>query len=79
MGGDLLLVLGDDSAPTCVYLQVPGASLKMNVTLFKQERARSASMRTPTLRYVHVFFNQVAQLAACHHFHPIQQRACAEC
>jgi CRP-like cAMP-binding protein len=28
------------------------------------------------LRYTHAFFNQVAQSAACNHFHTIQQRCC---
>ena len=48
----------------------------MKATLFKKELARSASMRTVMLRYAHAFFNQVAQSAACNHFHPIEQRCC---
>jgi CRP-like cAMP-binding protein len=72
----LPLVLGDDRAPTSVYVQVPGAGLRMKATLFKKELARSASMRTVMLRYAHAFFNQVAQSAACNHFHPIEQRCC---
>jgi len=72
----LPLVLGDDRAPTCVYVQVPGAGLRITATRFKQELAQSASMRAVMLRYAHAFFNQVAQLAACNHFHPIQQRTC---
>jgi hypothetical protein len=27
-------------------------------------------------RYAHAFFNQVAQSAACNHFHSLQQRCC---
>jgi CRP-like cAMP-binding protein len=69
-------VLGDDRAPTSVYVQVPGAGLRMKAAIFKQELAQSASMRTVMLRYVHAVFNQVAQSAACNRFHPIQQRAC---
>ena len=42
----LPLLLGDDRAPTSVYVQVPGAGLRMKATLFKKELARSASMRT---------------------------------
>ena len=67
----LPLVLGDDRAPTSVYIQVPGAGLRMKATLFKKELARSASMRAVMLRYAHAFFNQVAQSAACNHFHSI--------
>ena len=72
----LPLVLGDDRAPTSVYIQVPGGGLRMKATLFKKELARSASMRTVMLRYAHAFFNQVAQSAACNQFHSIQQRCC---
>src|SRR5579863_8821529 len=33
----LPLVLGDDRAPTSVYVQVPGAGLSMKAELFKKE------------------------------------------
>jgi CRP-like cAMP-binding protein len=72
----LPLVLNDDRAPTSVYVQVPGAGLRMKATLFNKELARSASMRTVMHRYAHAFFNQVAQSAACNHFHTLQQRCC---
>ena len=72
----LPVVLGDDRAPTAVYVQVPGTGLRMKATLFKNELARSASMQVVMLRYGHAFFNQVAQSAACNHFHTLQQRCC---
>lgn len=72
----LPLLLGDDRAPTSVYVQVPGAGLRMKAALFKKELARSASMRAVMLRYAHAFFNQIAQSAACNHFHTLEQRCC---
>ena len=72
----LPLLLGDDRAPTTVYIQVPGVGLRMKAALFKKELARSASMRTVMLHYAHAFFNQVAQSAACNQFHSIEQRCC---
>ena len=72
----LPIVFGDDRAPTSVYVQVPGAGLRMKAALFKKELAQSASMRTVMLRYAHAFFNQVAQSAACNHFHSIDRRCC---
>jgi CRP-like cAMP-binding protein len=72
----LPLLLGDDRAPTSVYVQVPGVGLRMKATQFNKELARSASMRIVMLRYAHAFFNQVAQSAACNHFHSLQQRCC---
>ena len=72
----LPLVLGDDRTPTSVYIQVPGAGLRMPATLFNKELARSASMRAVMLHYAHAFFNQVAQSAACNQFHSLEQRCC---
>jgi CRP-like cAMP-binding protein len=72
----LPVVFGDDRAPTSVYVQVPGAGLRMQAAAFKNELARSASMRAVMLRYAHAFFNQVAQSAACNHFHSLEQRCC---
>ena len=70
----LPLLFGDDMAPTSVYVQVPGTGLRMKARRFEKELARSASMRAVMLRYAHAFFNQVAQSAACNHFHSIEQR-----
>ncbi|GEP60982.1 Crp/Fnr family transcriptional regulator [Reyranella soli] len=72
----LPLLLGDDRAPTSVYVQVPGAGLRMTAARFSAELARSASMRLVMLRYAHALFNQVAQSAACNHFHTLEQRCC---
>jgi len=72
----LPLVLGDDRAPTGVYVQVPGAGLRMKASVFSREMARSALMRTVMLHYAHAFFNQVAQSAACNQFHSLEQRCC---
>lgn len=72
----LPLVLGDRRSPTTVYIQVPGSGLRMNAERFNRELARSPSMREAMLRYVHAFFNQVAQSAACNQFHTIHRRCC---
>ncbi|MDP1966706.1 MAG: Crp/Fnr family transcriptional regulator [Reyranella sp.] len=72
----LPLLLGDDRAPTSVYIQVPGAGLRMPAARFSAELARSPSMRKVMHRYAHALFNQVAQSAACNHFHTLQQRCC---
>jgi CRP-like cAMP-binding protein len=72
----LPLLLGDDRAPTSVYVQVPGAGLRMTAARFSAELAQSASMRLVMHRYAHALFNQVAQSAACNHFHTLQQRCC---
>ena len=70
----LPVVLDDERAPTSVYVQVPGAGLRLKASLFKKEMARSASLRTVMHHYTHAFFNQVAQSAACNQLHSLEQR-----
>jgi CRP-like cAMP-binding protein len=72
----LPLLLDGDRAPTSVYVQVPGRGLRMPATRFRSELAASASMQGVMLRYAHALFNQVAQSAACNHFHSLEQRCC---
>jgi CRP-like cAMP-binding protein len=72
----LPILLGDQQAPTSVYMQVPGVGLRMKASLFNEELLQSASLRTAMHHYVHAFFNQVAQSAACAHFHSLEQRCC---
>jgi CRP-like cAMP-binding protein len=72
----LPILLGGNRTPTSVYVQVPGAGLRMKATLFEKELAKSASMRAVMHHYAHAFFNQVAQSAACNQFHSLEQRCC---
>ena len=70
------VVLGDDRAPTAVYIQVPGEGLAIKASVFRKELARSETMQVVMHHYVHALFNQVAQSAACNHFHSLEQRCC---
>jgi CRP-like cAMP-binding protein len=70
------IILGDDSAPTNVYVQVPGAGLRLDASVFRDLFESSSVTRLLMLNYVHAFFNQVAQSAAFNHFHSLQQRCC---
>lgn len=72
----LPVLLGDREAPTSVYMQVPGSGSRMRASSFRQALERSDSLRVVLLHYAHVFFNQVAQSAACAHFHALEQRCC---
>ena len=72
----LPVLLGDDRAPSSMYVQVPGRGLRMNARIFREQLEQSGPMRAAMLRYTHVFFNQVAQTAACAHFHSLEQRCC---
>ena len=70
------IVLGDKRAPTNVYVQVPGVGLRMKSEAFARAMNASPVLRMSLLHYVHAFFNQVAQSAACALHHPIEQRCC---
>jgi CRP-like cAMP-binding protein len=72
----LPVVLGENAAPTSIYMQVPGMGLRIRVENFREEMVRSESMRTIMLHYAHAFFNQVAQSTACAHLHSLKQRCC---
>lgn len=68
------IILGVPQAPSTVYVQVPGIALEMDARLFRAELEHSLTLRTIALGYVHAFFNQVAQSAACAHLHQLEQR-----
>jgi CRP-like cAMP-binding protein len=70
------IILGDTVAPTNVYVQVPGVGLRMPASVLKDVMDQYSLTRKLMLRYVHAFFNQVAQSAACNHFHSVHQRRC---
>jgi len=72
----LPLLFGDNKAPTSLYVQVPGEGVRIEATLFNKQMTQSASIRAVMLRYAHACFNQVAQSAACNHFHTLEQRCC---
>jgi CRP-like cAMP-binding protein len=72
----LPVIFGDRHAPTSAYIQVPGSGLRLQADVLSSEMDRSSSMRGIMLRYAHAFFNQVAQSAACNHFHSVEQRCC---
>jgi CRP-like cAMP-binding protein len=72
----LPIVLGDREAPSSVYVQVPGTALGMDARIFRSELDRSPTLNLVMLRYVHAFFNQVAQSAVCAHLHKVEQRCC---
>jgi CRP-like cAMP-binding protein len=72
----LPVILGDRVAPTSIFIQVPGAGLRLRADFMIDAIERGSSLRKVMLHYVNAFFNQVAQSAACNHFHTIEQRCC---
>lgn len=72
----LPVLFGDGTAPTAIYMQVPGAGSRMPARVFAEQVHVSRSLRAAFLHYAAAFFNQVAQSAACVTFHPLEKRCC---
>jgi CRP-like cAMP-binding protein len=72
----LPVVLNDTMGPTTVYMQVPGEGLQLPAKVLREALDQSRTMRVVLTHYVHAFFNQVAQSAACNHAHDLDQRCC---
>lgn len=68
------LALGIDVIPLGALVQGAGTALRMERQQFKKELQESAILRENIHRYLYVTMRQLAQAAACLHFHDIEQR-----
>ena len=62
------------TGPATVHVQVPGEGFRVPVRAFREAIARSPALHRLMKSYAFVLFNQIAQLAACNHFHDVEQR-----
>src|SRR5438552_18998293 len=49
----LPVLLGDERAPSSMYVQVPGRGLRMRARIFREQLEQSQPMRAAMLRYTH--------------------------
>jgi len=68
------LVLGVRVAPLRALVQGAGAAWKLDAATLTRELARSPALRRVLQRYVHVSLSQIAQTAACTHYHFLEPR-----
>jgi CRP-like cAMP-binding protein len=68
------LVLGVGVSPQHALVQGAGSALRMNTATFVRHCKRSEALRQCLNRYVYVLASQLAQIAACTHFHNIEAR-----
>jgi CRP-like cAMP-binding protein len=68
------LILGVQVSPQHALVQGAGPALRMSAADFNRHCAQSAVLRDTLKRYVHVLMSQLAQTAACTHFHGIELR-----
>lgn len=68
------LVLGMNLSPLQAVVQGPGPALSMATASFQNELALSPALRRMVRRYLYVMIRQLAQTAACTHFHVVEER-----
>lgn len=68
------LVLGIEVSPLHALVLGAGAALRMSATTFLLQHARSPALQRILKCYVHAVMAQLAQTAACTHFHLVEAR-----
>ncbi|HEX5539587.1 MAG TPA: Crp/Fnr family transcriptional regulator [Methylophilaceae bacterium] len=68
------LVLGVATSSLLTLVQGAGSAWRMKATVFKRELERSQQLQRRLNAYVHVRMSQLAQSAACTHFHLVEER-----
>ncbi len=68
------LVLGLDFTQLRAIVQGSGRALRMSAPQFSRELQQSPALEAALKRYVYVLMGQLAQMAACTHFHVLEAR-----
>ncbi len=70
----IALMLGVAVSPLHAMVQGSGKALRMEAAQFLRELERSAELQHVLKRYLYVAMEQLAQAAACTHFHVVEAR-----
>lgn len=70
----ITLMLGVDVSPLRALVQGSGGAMRMEAQPFLRELAHSATLQGALNRYLYVVMAQLAQTAACTHFHLLEAR-----
>lgn len=70
----ITLILGIDIAPFHALVQKAGPALRITTPLFLRELKQSPPLQRELQRYLYVLMSQLAQTAACTHFHAVEAR-----
>lgn len=68
------ILLGIDLAPMHALVQGSGSALRMTMSRFIKEVDARPALRATLLRYCYVVHRQLAQTAACTHYHSVETR-----
>ena len=70
------VVLGMNSMPYEVTVQVQGSALRVGVNLLIEVFNQHGLLHDRLLRYTYSLITQISQSAACNRFHTVEQRLC---
>jgi CRP-like cAMP-binding protein len=68
------VALGILTSSRRALVQGAGTAMRMESALFRKEVLRSKPLQRALYRYKHALVGQIAQSAACKHFHSVQER-----
>jgi CRP-like cAMP-binding protein len=68
------LILGVDVSHLRAVVQGAGQALRMGTPAFRRELKRNLALQRELKRYLYVVMSQLAQTAACTHFHVVEAR-----
>jgi CRP-like cAMP-binding protein len=68
------LMLGVDASPQHALVQGGGTALRMNAATFQRHYRQNSELRRRLSLYLHVSMQQLAQTAACTHYHLVEAR-----
>ncbi len=68
------LILGVDASPLHAVVQGAGSALRIGIAPFTRELELSSALQRELKRYLYVMMEQVAQTAACSHYHVVEER-----
>jgi CRP-like cAMP-binding protein len=68
------LILGVDISPLHAVVQGPGLALRMDAAKFVKEIEQSPALQRVFKTYLYISMVQLAQTAACTHFHVVETR-----
>ncbi len=68
------LILGVEVSPLRAVVQGGGAALRIKASSFRREIEQSPALQRELKHYLYVMMGQLAQTAACTHFHVVEAR-----